>query len=213
MKTKIVLGIAFFLTVIVIWNRAAKSFAPSAPPPPVGHLLISQNAKEIVPGSRLRWDLIARSRTAKDSPVETAHGTPQMNSEAVGPYSYQGSANEFKAICGFEIPDWVEPVEGEYYITKHGNQFVSQASLKYKTDPAQIEDFTSMVLASYAGRWPDKPPLVFYPTQSDPAGPKYWNTSYHIIGKNFDSSTISIGGDSDGNISISNTRGPEGWDR
>jgi hypothetical protein len=136
-----------------------------------------------------------------------------MDKEASGPYSYQGAANEFKAICGFMLPDWIEPMEGHYYITKHGKNFVSQARLQFKTDPSRIAELRAMVLRAYQERWPANAPMVPELSQPDPAGPEYWGTYYRIIENGFYRYKVSIGVNSDGSISLSNTRGPEDWDR
>jgi hypothetical protein len=167
-------------------------------------------SKEVLPGSKARF---ANPVGEGQMPRTLAHDTPSMKEEARGQYSYLGAANKFKRICGFKMPEWVEPTEGEYYITKHGERFVSQASLKYKTDPVHIDALKAMVSKAYSKRWPEKVPLAINLSQPDPTGPAYWQTSYHILGKNYDSSSVTIGGDSEGSISVFNTIGPEDWDR
>ena len=94
-------------------------------------------SKEVLPGNLSDF---AKPVGEGQTPRTIVHDTPPMDREARGFYSDLGAANEFKAICGFELSEWVEPINGRYYITVNGSIFVSQASLKYKIDPNQRDE-------------------------------------------------------------------------
>lgn len=135
-----------------------------------------------------------------------------MTSEACGPYSYQGAANEFKAICGFEIPNWVEPVDGHYYITKHGKQFVSQARLEYKIDPSRRDELAGLMIEGSATLRPGLPAITFG-TQPIEGKPDAKTSGYSLKQPDGRADEFSMVLFADGRVALSNTRGPEGWDR
>jgi hypothetical protein len=74
-------------------------------------------SKELLPRNKADAEKLAEEG---QPPSSLAHDTPLMDKKDSGYYSYLGAANEFEAICTFDLPVWVEPVEGRYYIIKHG---------------------------------------------------------------------------------------------
>jgi hypothetical protein len=167
-------------------------------------------SKEILPDSRAKFDYTPRPGSAS---LETAHGVPPMDRLLRGPYSYEGAAAEFKDICGLIMPDWVEPSQGDYSVHRTTGAFVCQARLRYKIDPARKNELQEAILNALAIRWPGGPAPFTETVQPGPNGTSYWSAHYNVKQDKTILYNASIGIDTTGQVTISNSRGPEGWDR
>ena len=191
-------------------GREEKAAGPLSQPGTLPGSLEDSFSKDVLLGNRERF----QSQIGDEiDPRKLAHDTPSMEKEARGPYSYQGAAREFKDICGIAMPDWVQPIEGEYSVGKISGKFVSQAHLLFKIDPMKIPELQHSILQAYPRRWPKALPLVPIQVPSDSNGISYWGIQYQIIENGQYLYNVSVALDSNGGIRISNTRGSTDWDQ
>jgi hypothetical protein len=166
-------------------------------------------SKEILLGSRLKFDYTPRPGSAL---IETAYEVPRMDRLLRGPYSYQGAFAEFKAMCGFELPRWINPVKGDYIVHKTSGSFVCQANLHFQTDPNRIGELGELVSDANKLRWPDRGFMSTTFQHPDPSTRKFMQGSYLVEeGKIQNKVRITIF--EDGEVIISNARGVAGWDQ
>jgi hypothetical protein len=191
-------------------NKESSSSATEQEPSVTSSMKSVNRSKEILPGSRGKFDYTPRPGSAA---IETAHDVPPMDRLLRGPYSYEGAAAEFKDICGLKMPEWVEPIQGDYSVHRTSGAFVSQARLGYKIDPARKNELQQAILNAIATRWPSYPTPFTETVQPEPNGTSYWSAVYSVKISETILYNASIGIDTTGQITISNSRGPEGWDR
>jgi hypothetical protein len=184
-------------------SKISKKSAPTTNTPS-----LPSHSKEVLPGSQARF---ATPAGEGEIPNTLIHDTPPMDKKAHGQYSYLGAANEFTSICGFEMPEWVQATEGEYYITKHGKNFISQAQIQYVIDPARLDELAGLIVENVAKQRPNLYAITFS-MQPIPGKPDAKSAGYEIKTESGRVDAYSMVLFADGNITLSNTRGPKGWD-
>jgi hypothetical protein len=163
-------------------------------------------SREVLPGSR---DNFSRPNRPQDTPKSLAHDTPSMDKKARGSYSYLGAAREFKAICGFNLPDWVEPLKGGFSVFHSGGGFVRQSTLEYKIDPARRAELEKLIAEANAREFPQRAPVIFHST-SGPAVSSGAHIDFKPDGKVKESMAVRI--DEEGIVTLRASLGPVGWD-
>ena len=110
------------------------------------------------------------------------------------------------------MPDWVQPIEGEYNVGKISGEFVSQARLEFQIDPLRRDELNNLITEGTANRRIGLPGLVFGSQQIENTAPAKF-TAYSVIVNSKRSDKITIGLFADGTVKLVNKRGPEGWDQ
>jgi hypothetical protein len=163
-------------------------------------------SKEVLPGSREVFERDVRPGQTRRT---LAHATPSMDKDSLGNYSYLGAAREFKAICGFDLPDWVEPREGNFTVSVKRSGPVRHSWLEYQIDPARRAELEKLITEANAREFLQRHPVKFY-SGSDPAVSSGAYIDFKPDGKVKESMAVSI--DDKGTVTLRASRGPVGWD-
>jgi hypothetical protein len=105
-----------------------------------------RHSTEVLPESQ---SLLERKVRTGDTPITIAHATPPLENDAQGPYSYLGAAREFETICGIAMPGWVEPVAGDYSVSRQGKHFLAWSRLTYRIDPSRCNELIQSINDGY----------------------------------------------------------------
>lgn len=138
-----------------------------------------------------------------------AHDTPPMDKMASGIYSYLGAARQFKAICGFDLPDWVEPVKGNFTVSIRNSGAVRQSWLEYRIDPARRAELERLISEANARQFPQRHPVEFVQSSSQP-GTRVGFIDFKPDGNVKERMGATL--EEDGTVTLRSSRGPVGWD-
>jgi hypothetical protein len=180
-------------------TAASRSEEKEAPIP------IKFQSKKLPPGSQEHYD---RSVKAGGSP-SIAHDIPPLHREARGVYSTLGAAKEFKALCGFDLPGWVEPLKGNFNISMRKSGAVRQSILEYKIDPTRRAELEKRIAEANAREFPQRYPVIFVQSSSQP-GARVGSIGVIPNGKVKESMAVRI--EEGGTVVLIASRGPVGWD-
>jgi hypothetical protein len=165
-------------------------------------------SKEVLPKSREVFERNVRPGQMRRTLV---HDTPSMDKDSLGNYSYLGAAREFKAICGFDLPDWVEPREGNFTVSVKRSGPVRHSWLEYQIDPARRAELEKLITEANAREFLQRHPVKFY-SGSDPAVSSGAYIDFKPDGKVKESMAMAVSIDDKGTVTLRASRGPVGWD-
>ncbi len=162
-------------------------------------------SKKLPPGSQEDYDRYVKAGGGPS----IAHDNPPLDREATGVYSSLGAARVFRSICGFDIPEWVEPLKGNYFVDIRRHGPVRQSWLEYKIDPARRTELEKLITEANAREFPQRHPVKFY-SGSNPAVSSGAYIDFKSDGKVKESMAVRI--DEEGIVTLRASRGPAGWD-
>lgn len=161
---------------------------------------------EVLPGDK---EIFSRPVEPGQMPRTLIHDSPLMNRQSWGNYSYNGAAKAFRTICGFNPPDWVEPLKGTFSVSIRRSGSVVQSLLEFKIDPARRSELEKLIVESNAREFPQRWPVIFYSDSSIPDSSGAY-IDFKADGKEKESMAVRI--DEKGVVTLRASRGPVGWD-
>lgn len=189
-------------------DKKATHPSATAPKPEkrVESIPLKFQSEEVLPGSK---EVYSSPIWENDIPLSIAHETPSMDKKARGVYSYLGSARVFKSICGFDIPEWVEPIKGDFSVSLRRSGAVRLSTVEYKIDPARRAELEKLITEANAREFPQRTPVIFYPSTSQ-VGARVGYISFKPDGKVKESMAARL--EEDGTVVLMASQGPVGWD-
>jgi hypothetical protein len=138
-----------------------------------------------------------------------ADDIPPLDREVTGVYSSLGAARVFKAICGFDIPNWMKPLKGNFFVSIRKSGSVRQSWLEYKIDPARRAELEKLITEANTREFPQRHPVKFY-SGTSPAVSSSAYIDFKPDGKVKESMAVRI--DEEGIVTLRASLGPVGWD-
>ena len=162
-------------------------------------------ANEVLPGSREAYERLVRN----GGKAELADDIPSMSSEGIYFYSRTGSARAFVAICGFQMPEWLEFSGGRAWVheARGGNRRTSD--LEYRSPTEKRGELERLVVEANSREHPRRLPVTFYPSSSE-EGTRVGSITFKPDGVVDESMSVII--ESDGVVRLRASRGPVGWE-
>jgi hypothetical protein len=162
-------------------------------------------ADDVLPGSREAYERLVRN----GGKAELADDIPSMSSEGIYFYSRTGSARAFMAICGFQMPEWVELLGGRAWVSQvtGGNRRTSY--LDYRIPTEKRGELERLVVEANAREHPRRLPVTFHPSSSS-EGTRVGSNTFRPDGVVEESMSVII--NSDGVVRLVARRGPVGWE-
>ena len=162
-------------------------------------------ANEVLPGSREAYERLVRN----GGKAELADDIPSMSSEGIYFYSRTGSARAFVAICGFQMPEWLEFSGGRAWVheARGGNRRTSD--LEYRIPTEKRGELERLVVEANSREHPRRLPVTFYPSSSE-EGTRVGSITFKPDGVVDESMSVII--ESEGVVRLRASRGPVGWE-
>lgn len=161
---------------------------------------------DVLPGSK---EDMARYVKPGETPRLLAHDVAPLDKEARGAYSYLGAARVFKSICGFDLPEWVEPLKGSYSVDIRRRGPVRHSNVEYKIDPARRSELERLIVEASKSAFPQRHQITFVPSSSL-VGARVGPVAFESDGKVKESMAVRL--EADGKVVLRASRGPVGWD-
>ena len=162
-------------------------------------------ADDVLPGSREAYERLVRN----GGKAELADDIPSMSSEGIHFYSRVGSARAFMAICGFQMPDWVEPLEGRAGVSQVSGGTLRTSDLEYRIPTKKRSELERLMVEANTREHPRRLPVTFYRSSRE-EGARVGYINFKPDGVVDESMGVII--KSDGVVRLRASRGPVGWE-
>jgi hypothetical protein len=162
-------------------------------------------ADDVLPGSREVYERLVRN----GGKAELADDIPSMSSKGIHFYSRVGSARAFMAICGFQMPDWVEPLGGRAGVSQVTGGTLRTSDLEYRIPTEKRGELERLVVEANAREHPRRLPVTFYSSTRE-EGTRVGSITFKPDGVMDESMSVII--ESDGVVRLRASRGPVGWE-
>jgi hypothetical protein len=167
---------------------------------------LKYGSMEVLPGDKALFNRpVAPGQTAR----RLIHDTPSIDTQSSGNYSYLGAAKAFKAICGFNPPDWLEPINGRFSVSIRKDGPVVQSVFEFKINPEMRLELEQLIIEANARQFPQRRPITFFPSSTSP-GRRVGYIDFFPNAELKEAMAVTL--EENGTVTLRASRGPLGWD-